>query len=147
MNEKSNPKDLVSVIIKSILIRKWRAEHCAGVYKYSFDQFILVELVGIYPGILASEIAKFFGMTQSSVADLMEALLADGIIRKQGSKGDERAQPLFLTDKAVETVAAMRKIYIESSVYPHTDSACLLENASDIMPIACLLYTSPSPRD
>lgn len=59
----------------------------------------LVKMVGDYPGLFSSEIARRFGITRAVIHKTLLKLEERGLVRKEQDKDDKKRYKLFLTEK------------------------------------------------
>lgn len=62
----------------------------------------LIKMVGDYPGIFTSEVARNFNVTRAVISKTALKLESRGFLRKEADAEDKRRLRLFLTDKGTE---------------------------------------------
>lgn len=97
-------EDLNRLVLKVTILREWRAAHIAGEIP-DFQSISMLEIIDQYPGLTASELAKFFGVGQSSMSDKVEVLISSGMIERGEGK---RNLPISITERGREKLTALR---------------------------------------
>jgi DNA-binding MarR family transcriptional regulator len=59
----------------------------------------IIKMVGDYPGIFSSEIARRFGITRAVIHKTLLKLEERGLVRKEQDETDKKRHRLFLTEK------------------------------------------------
>lgn len=59
----------------------------------------IIKMLGDYPGIYSSEVARRFGITRAVVHKTLLKLDERGLIRKEGDDQDKKRHKLFLSEK------------------------------------------------
>jgi DNA-binding MarR family transcriptional regulator len=62
----------------------------------------MIKMVGDYPGIFISEMARNFNVTRAVVAKTIHKLEERGLIRKEEDENDKKKLCLYLTEKGME---------------------------------------------
>ncbi len=96
--------------LQSELAHAWRrqGEHELTRHRATFD---LLLLLGIYPGISQSDLARALVMDKSNTATLVRSLLQRHWLGRRATPEDARRIGLFLTPEGVNELAHMRRAY------------------------------------
>lgn len=90
--------------------------------RYSFTEAYLISIIGIHPGIMASEIAEFVVLNSGYLSRMLKRLEGDGLICRISSKGKMRAKYLYLTEQG-DTFFAKIQAKADISVRSHMSGA------------------------
>ncbi len=89
-------QNLANLVYSLILLKKWRDEHCLGEPELSDDEIDMLGVIEIRPGITISNLAKFLGITLSTITDKLEKLIGLSYVTQQG---EGRKLPIHLTEE------------------------------------------------
>ncbi|MBN2584691.1 MAG: winged helix-turn-helix transcriptional regulator [Planctomycetes bacterium] len=112
--------------LKARMLLEWVKIHRPSRDEYSSRQMFTMELIQGFPPITRKDLGIIFGMSASSVSDMVRQLVADDLVtdEKVSSSGDAREKPLVLTDKGadyldtVKQQSAIRYRYLFDGVKP-----------------------------
>lgn len=109
--------------------RQRRGEHALTRHRTAFD---LLLLLGIYPGISQSELARALVMDKSNTATLVRSLQRRQLLARRPSPNDGRRWGLFLTPEGVHELGRLRAAYQRheqeiSEALGAADTAALVE--------------------
>lgn len=90
----------------------------------------MIKMVGDYPGIFISEMARKFNITRAVVAKTVWKLEERGFIKKEEDSEDKRRLNLFLTDKGMQAYELHSKYHqkYDRPLFAYLDSL----NKSDL---------------
>ena len=92
-------------------------------------------IINIKPGITFNELLKKLDIRKQSLNRVLRVLIKENLIIQKINNDDARKKNLFMTDNANKALNEAIKPIINSLSKAYVKSG------------ACLLYTSPSPRD
>lgn len=102
---------IYSIGLKARMLAEWVKIHRPMREQYSARQMFTLDLIQGYPPITRKALGVIFGMSPSSVSDMVRELVADGLVAEEKLEdgADAREKPLVLTHKGVEYLAATKK--------------------------------------
>jgi DNA-binding MarR family transcriptional regulator len=110
---------IFSITLRVRILRAWQAANQARDQAFSERELLAMELINDYPPITEKSLTKIFGLSFSSVADILKKLREMEVIEPP-EKG--RGKPLALTKQGKErleslkTISSARYAYLFESV-------------------------------
>ena len=94
---------IYSIGLKARMLTEWVKIHRPSREEYSARQIFTMELIQGFPPITRKSLGIIFGMSPSSVSDMVRQLVTDGLVaeEKVHDGGDAREKPLVLTGQGV----------------------------------------------
>ena len=117
---------IYSIGLKARMLAEWIKIHRPSQEQYSARQMFTLELIQGFAPITRKSLGVIFGMSPSSVSDMVRQLIADGLVaeEKLQNGADAREKPLALTEqgasylKAAKQKEAIRYKYLFDGVRP-----------------------------
>ena|SRR5712664_3776548 len=95
---------LFSISLKARILREWQKANRAQDAQFSERELLTLELVTDFGPITEKGLCKIFGLSFSSVSDMLKKLTQDGLI---GDKA--RGKPLVLTEKGKKWLQSLKQ--------------------------------------
>ncbi len=97
---------LVSISLRTRLFREWQKAHQLGDPPFSERELLTLEVVNDFKNITEKDIGRLFGLSPSSVNDLVSRLVEEKILTKpEGTRG----KPLSLTKTGQQQLSKMKQ--------------------------------------
>ncbi len=92
---------LYSIGLKARMLAFWVRTHRPGRDTHSDREIFALDLVNGFPPITRKALGIIFGMSASSVSDMVRRLIDEGLVaeRETAEGGDAREKPLVLTEQ------------------------------------------------
>jgi len=95
--------------LKARMLAEWVRIHRPVRDDYSDRQMFALELIHGFAPITRKDLGVIFGMSASSVSDMVRRLVDDGLVTEEKASGDAREKPLALTEQGTAYLDSVRK--------------------------------------
>ena len=90
-------------------MKEWQASHAARKPEYSDQHLLILELTSNYAPVTEKELGKIFGMSTSSINDLVEKLVVGKLLDKnRKNEGDKREKIITVTETGKEVLKEIK---------------------------------------
>ncbi len=101
------------IALRTRLLGEWTKIHKAKRTDYSERQLFVLELIHGFPPITNSKLSTIFGLSASSVSEMVKRLMEDGLVEAERDRDratrDGREKPLRLTTEGQEYLTELKQ--------------------------------------
>jgi len=122
---------LFSISLKARILREWQKANRAQDQEFSERELLTLELINDFAPITEKGLCKIFGLSFSSVSDLIKNLAEKGVI---DTSEKMRGKPLALTDSGLQTLERLKQMSAARLIYLfESQESSVTEQEAEIM--------------
>ncbi len=108
---------MLAMGLKARLLRTWERANSVHPFPFSERELLVLEILGEFGPVTEAGFSKIFGLSPSSLAELVRKLLDSGMAMKGKDEKDARQKPLVLTAQGQEFLAELREDTLQRAKY------------------------------
>ena len=109
--------EMLATGLKARLLRTWERANSVHPFPFSERELLVLEILGEFGPVTEAGLSKVFGLSPSSLAELVRKLLDSGMVVKGKDENDARQKPLVLTDEGEEFLEELRDDTLQRAKY------------------------------
>lgn len=96
------------IALRARILREWQVAHAARSPQFNDREMLTLEVINDFAPITEKELCKIFGLSPSSVNEMVKKLADLGLVDKETEAADKRAKPLRLTPDGVSALEGIK---------------------------------------